>query len=316
MENLIFSLNVTIPVFLLILIGMFLMKIQLFNESFANVADKYVFKVALPALLFRDIGAMDLKEAFSGKFVLFCAVVTTIMFAGTFLAAKLFIKDKSLTGAFAQAAARGSAAILGVAFVENIYGNSGMTPMMIVASVPLFNIYSVIILTLGAQSESKLSMKANVKLALINIAKNPIILGILAGVIWSLIGIEMPAIMSKTVNSLAVTATPIALLSLGASFKGREALAKLKPSIWATVTKLLLIPAVFIPIAIAMGFRNSELVAILILTGSPTTVSCYVMAKNMQNDHVLTASVVMLATLFSSVTLTFWVFLFKTLGYI
>ena len=314
LEDFLFSLNVTGPVFLVILLGWFLGKIGLLTEGFTSAADKYVFKVALPVVLFEDIVEMDLQADFSWRFVLFCVIATTIMFMGCWLGARIFLKDKSMVGAFAQAAARGSAAVLGIAFVENIYGDAGMTPMMIVAAVPLFNIYSVIILTVSAQGTERTG--GMVKTALLNVAKNPIILGILIGVIWNLAGLPLPTILASAVSQVADTATPVALLVLGATFRGRDALAKIGPTLAASFIKLIGIPAVFFPIAIWLGFRDSELVAFLIMLASPTTVTSYIMAKNMHNDAVLSASVIMVTTLLSSVTLTFWVFLMRSMGYI
>lgn len=314
MENFLFSLNVTLPIFIIIVIGGLLQRIGLLNEGFTSVADKFVFKVALPVQLFRDIAEMDIRSDFSGKFVLFCMAATTCMFAATWLLGQLFLKDKSMVGAFAQAAARGSAAILGIAFVENIYGSSGMTPMMIVAAVPLFNIYSVIILTVtSAQGKFDLAL---VKKLLKGVITNPIILGIAAGMVWSLAGLPMPVLLSKSVGYIASTATPLALLVLGATFKGREALQKIAPTLAAAFLKLVAIPAAIFPVAIHMGFRGSELVAIMIMLASPTTVTCYIMAKNMGGDDTLSASVVMTATLLSSVTLTLWVFVMRTMGFI
>lgn len=314
MQNFLFSLNVTLPIFIIIVVGGFLKRIGLLTEGFTSVADKFVFKVALPVQLFRDIAAMDIRADFSGKFVVFCMVATTCMFAATWILGAIFLKDKSMVGAFAQAAARGSAAILGIAFVENIYGDSGMTPMMIVAAVPLFNIYSVIILTVTS-SEGKFN-GALVKKLIKGVVTNPIILGIAAGMVWSLLQLPMPVILSKSVNYIATTATPLALLVLGATFKGREALSKIGPTIAAAFLKLVAIPAAIFPFAIHMGFRGSELVAIMIMLASPTTVTCYIMAKNMGGDDTLSASVVMMATLLSSVTLTMWVFVMKTFGMI
>lgn len=314
MQNFLFSLNVTLPIFIIIVVGGFLKRIGLLTEGFTSVADKFVFKVALPVQLFRDIAAMDIRADFSGKFVVFCMVATTCMFAATWILGAIFLKDKSMVGAFAQAAARGSAAILGIAFVENIYGDSGMTPMMIVAAVPLFNIYSVIILTVTS-TEGKFN-GALVKKLIKGVVTNPIILGIAAGMVWSLVRLPMPVILSKSVNYLATTATPLALLVLGATFKGKEALSKIGPTIAAAFLKLVAIPAAIFPFAIHMGFRGSELVAIMIMLASPTTVTCYIMAKNMGGDDTLSASVVMTATLLSSVTLTMWVFVMKTFGLI
>ena len=314
MASFLFALNATMPVFLVMVLGYFLRRIDMLNQAFCDVGDKFVFQVALPVLLFCDIMEMDLAADFDWTFVLFCAIATTVMFFGVWGAARLFLKDKSLVGAFSQAAARSSAAILGVAFVENMYGNSGMVPMMIVAAVPLFNIYSVIILTFSAAGEQ--GREGAVKRACINVCKNPIIIGILLGLIASLIQLELPAILDKTLSNVSALATPLALLIVGANFQGKKALAKVKPTAWATAIKLVILPAVFLPIAIALGIRESALVAVLIMTGSPTTVSCYIMAKNMGNDEVLTASIVVSATLLSSVTLTFWIFLLQFLGFI
>lgn len=315
MDNFIFSINATIPIFLLIILGWFLMRTGILTKEFNQSADKYVFKVALPILLFKDIATADIRANFDLKFFLFCIIVTTIMFLGTWLLTTIFMKDKSMVGAFVQASARGSAAVLGIAFVNNIYGSSGMAPMMIVAAVPLYNIYSVIILTYCTIDSKKKHFQ--IKSAFLNILRNPIILGIAAGLLFSLLGIDLTApaftIIYKTVSNVAATATPIALLVVGAGFEGRKAIRKLAPTLAATFIKLLLIPALFFPIAVMMGFRNSELVAILVMLGSPTTVTCYIMAKNMGNDEVLSSSVVVMSTLLASVTLTFWVFLLKSL---
>ena len=117
-------------------------------------------------------------------------------------------------------------------------------------------------------------------------------------------------------TSVAQTATPVALLVVGAGFEGKKAIAKIGPSIAATVIKLVVLPFVFLPVAVKLGFRNEALVAIIVMLGSPTTVTCYIMAKNMDNDEVLSSSVIVLATLFSSITLTGLVFLMKHLALI
>lgn len=316
MENFLFSLNASMPVFLVIVLGWMLMQMKLFNKEFLAVADKYVFKVALPVLLFRDISTTNLREGLDWSFVFFCMGATTVMFLGVWLFASLLMKDKSLVGAFTQASVRGSAAILGIAFVENIYGDSGMAPLMIVSAVPLFNIYSVIILTCCSQSGTGMSRAQTIRKACINVLKNPIIIGIVLGIPFSVFGITLPTILSKTVSNIAATATPIALLVVGANFEGRKAISKIKPTIIATLLKLMIVPAVFFPLAVMMGFRESQLVAILVMLGSPTTVTCYIMAKNMGNDAELSSSIVVMSTLLSSVTLTFWIFLLRTLSLI
>lgn len=319
MSSFVFALNATLPVFLVILLGWFLTRVHLLNDAFLKAADQYVFKCALPVSLFLSIAKMDLYSDFDPKFCLFCFVVTTIVFFGVWGCARLFLKNRALIGAFTQAAARSSAAILGIAFAVNIYGDSGMVPMMIVSAVPFFNIYSVLILTFSPQVDDAGRLLppaaeggALVKKACLNVLKNPIILGILAGIPFALLRISLPTILNSTLTTVGGTATPIALLVIGGSFSGAEALKKWKPAAVASFIKLFLLPGLFLPAAVALGFRTSELVAILIMLGSPTTVSCYVMAKNMNGDGVLTSNVVVLTTLFSSVSITLWLSLLRS----
>lgn len=311
MDSLIYSLNATVPVFLVILIGYALKQIGMLDEGFVKTANKFNFRVTLPALLFVDLSTTDIIADFDVKYVLYCALVTVIAFAGLWIGARLFIKDKPIIGEFVQAGYRSSAAVLGVAFIQNIYGDSGMAPVMIIGCVPLFNVFAVLVLTFENGSEKG---GGHIKDAIINIAKNPIIIGIALGVIASLIRLNLPAVLDKTIDMVAKISTPLALIAIGAGFEGRKAVAKIKPTIITTVIKLVVLPAVFLPIAVKMGFRDQELIALIIMLGSPTTPSAYIMSKNMGHEGVLTSSAIVTTTLLSSLTLTFWIFLARYLG--
>lgn len=307
----------------MILLGWFLNRVGILNEGFQKAGNRYVFQCALPVSLFQSISQMDLYSDFRPGFCLFCFAATTVMFLGIWAAAWLAIKDRRLVGAFAQAAARSSAAILGVAFATNIYGDAGMVPMMIVAAVPFFNIYAVLILSFSPQSDEAGNLLppaenrwAAVKSACLNVLRNPIILGILAGVPFALLRVSLPTALNSALDMVGGTASPVALLVVGASFSGGEALTRLKPALAASFIKLFLLPAIFLPLAAALGFRNSEMVAILIMVGSPTTVACYVMAKNMRGDGVLTSNCVVLTTVLSSVSITLWLFFLRSFALI
>ena len=218
-------------------------------------------------------------------------------------------------GAFVQGAYRSSAAILGVAFIQNIYGTSGMAPLMIIGSVPLYNIFAVIVLTFESGGDSTDSA-ANIQKACINILKNPIIIGIVLGLAASYINLPLPGMIRKSINNLALMTSPLALISIGAGFEGRKAVAKLKPTFAASFMKLLGWAGIFLPAAVFFGFRDQELIALLIMLASPCTPAAYIMAKNMDGDDVLASSIVVVTTLFSSVTLTFWIFLLRSLNLI
>lgn len=311
MENLIFSLNATVPVFLLMMLGLFLKKLGWIDEDFAAKMNKFVFIVPLPVLVFNDLAAVDIRSVWDGRFVLFCAAVTVLSIAISAVISLIW-KDFSIKGEFIQASYRSSAALLGIAIIQNIYGTAQIAPLMIIGSVPIYNIMAVIILSFFGPGKNKLDKKM-LKSTVKGILKNPIILGIAAGILWSLFKIPMPAIMEKTVTSVAAMATPMGLMAMGASFDIRKAFSKARPALLAAFMKLVGYCALFLPLAVKMGFRKEELTAILVMLGSATTVSCFVMAKNMKHEGILTSSVVMLTTLFSAFSLTGWLYLLKSL---
>ncbi|MBO5259847.1 MAG: AEC family transporter [Agathobacter sp.] len=314
MSDFIFSLNVTMPIFLVMVIGWALKQIGMLDDHFVSVANKFNFKVTLPFMVFQDIAAVNIREVFDLKFVLFCAISTSICFWEIWGAVKVFLKDKGLRGAFVQASFRSSAAVMGLAFISNIYGSSAMGPLMIIGAVPLYNIYSVLVLTFEADTEEKDTGK--IKEACINIVKNPIIIAIALGLVASFFQLDFPVMVDKTISNVAKMATPLALIALGAGFEGKKALAKIKPTIWASAIKLVIQPLVFLPVAVKMGFTGEQLIAILIMLAAPATPSCYIMAKNMKNDGVLTASIVVMTTLLAAFTLTGWIYLLKMLALI
>ena len=317
MENFIFSINTTLPIFLVMLVGYFLGRIGLLNENFCTVANKFNFKVTLPVLLFKDLSTVDIYEIFDLKYVLFCAIATSVCFWSVWALSKLFFKTKTLIGAFVQASFRSSAAVMGLAFIQNVYGDSAMGSLMIIGAVPLYNIYSVIVLTFeGDNGDEVVDIRERLKQSVKNILKNPIIIAIVFGVLVALLGIDFPTVVDSTVKSVAALATPLALITMGAAFEGRKALTRIKPTVWATLIKLVIQAAVFLPIAAAMGFRGEKMVALIVMLAAPATPSCYIMAKNMNNDGPLTASIVVSTTLVAAFTLTGWMFVLRSLGYI
>ncbi|MDO4516131.1 MAG: AEC family transporter [Bacillota bacterium] len=316
MDSFLFSVRATAPVFLLMVLGYVFRRLGLLDEHFCRVSDKFVFTVALPVMLFRDMATTHLRETFDLPYVLFCAGVTTLVFFSLWGLARHLIRDKSLVGEFVQVSYRSSAAILGCAIILGIYGDTGMAPLMIIGSVPLFNIYAVLVLTIeGPRASGSLSHR--LRHTGKGILTNPIILGILLGVIPSLLGLDaFPPILNSSLDLLARVATPLALLSLGAGFQGRQALGKLRLSALAAFIKLLLLPALFLPLAAVLGFTDSKLVALIVMLGSTSTPTCYIMAKNLGHEGTLTASVVVLTTVCSAFTLTLWIFLARQFGLI
>ena len=314
MDSFIYSLNATVPIFMVMVIGNLLHRIGMIDKGFCNVADKFVFKVCLPCLLFSNISSTNIREHFDIHYLGFCLIATLLSILALWFFTKLFMKDKTQVGAFVQGSYRSSAAILGIAFIENIYGSSEMAPLMILGSVPLYNIFAITILTYESNSNQEFSKSERLKKAGIGILKNPIIIGIFLGLVASYFNVSFPHMVEKTIANLATITSPLALISIGAAFEGKKAIKKLRPTIAASFIKLIALTAIFLPIAIWLGFHDQKLIAIIIMLGSPCTATSYIMAKNMDGDAILASSIIVTTTLFSSITLTGWIFLVRLLG--
>lgn len=303
------------PVFLMMVLGFFLRRIGLIDDGFASKLNKLVFNITLPVLLFHQLGTTDFVHAWDSRFVLFCFVVTAVTIALVWFLSS-WIKSLPERGEFVQAAYRSSAAILGIAYMQNMYGDASMAPLMIIGSVPLYNILAVIVLTLTAETVEPANKDQIFRKTFLSIMKNPIILGVVFGLLWSLSGLEFPHILDKTLVDIGSVSTPLGLLAMGASVELSKVSGAMKDSLIAVFIKLFGCCILFLPLAVWMGFRGAQLVAILIMLGSPTTVSSYIMARNMGHEGVLTSNSVILATIFSSFSLTMWIWLLRSMGYL
>lgn len=312
MDNLIFCLNVTIPIFLLMILGAAFFHLHIFNDEVVRFMNRFVFRISLPVLVFYELARADFVSSWDGGFVLFC-FLATLLSIFLAIACSFLFREKSLRGEFIQSAYRSSAALLGISFIESIYGNAGMAPLMIIGTVPLYNVVAVIVLEFtkpgGGQINSKMW-----KETLMDILKNPIIIGIALGLGWSLLQLPMPAIFAKTLTHVSNLTTPLGLMAMGATFNFKKAKESATPAFVAVFMKLILFCGLILPAAIVFGYTQDKLAALLVMTGSPTTISTFVMAKGMGHDGTLSSSVVMLSTLLSAFTLTLWLYLLKCWG--
>ena len=314
-ENLSFSLNATMPVFLMMVLGYLLhQKTRLLNDSFAGYLNTFVFRVALPVQLFQNLSQSDFHTVWDSKAVLFCFLVSLASIL-LMLALSRLLRDKSIRAEFVQAGYRGSQALLGAALMQNIYGETGPLALILIGAVPLYNVAAVVLLTLMTPDGGHLDRRTLGK-TFRGIITNPIILGIAAGLLWSLMKVPQPVIMKRAISSLAATATPMGLIALGASIDPRKAVGCWKPALVCSLFKLVIFAALFLLTAVWLGWRGEVLVAMLVMLASPATVSCFSMARSMGHEGTLSSSAVMLTTVCSAFSFTGWLYLLKTLALI
>lgn len=311
-KDFLFSVGAILPVFGVMVLGFLLRRRGFLTQGFCQTGNRLVFNLCLPAMLLRQIASMGGVRAADGGFLLYAFAATLAGVLAVWLPAHFFMKDKTQVGAFAQGAFRGNTALLGAALLQSICGSQAYAPLIILAAVPVYNVLSVVVLSLEAGGGGTLD-RARVLGALKQVARNPILLGILAGMPFALTGRSIPLPADKVLSMLGGLASPLSLLIIGAGFRWQAALEKRRTTLLSALVKLVLLPAAALPPAAALGFRGEALVALLVMSGTPSAVSSYIMAENMGNDGVLANGIVAVTTLLSAVTLTGWIFLLRTL---
>ena len=318
MNEFIFSINTVLPLILLVALGFFIKKISLLPDAFYPAAEKLVFKIALPCSLFLSVSRADPNTAFSVKLILFCVIGIVLSSLVIGLVAIPLTKDNAERGAFIQGGYRSNFALLGSALADRLFPATGMAAAsaLMPFSIPLFNVIAVAIFSVYSPSEKKLSPLDTLKKTLIGIVTNPLIIGIALGIPFMLTGWTIPVIASGTLQYVANIASPLALICIGASIGSGFETGKLGKAFASALIKTAFLPAVMVVIAALMGFRDVELGLILILFGSPTAVSSYIMAKNMGSDHKLAAQILLISTILCAFTLFIGIYILALLSLI
>ena len=314
MSNLIFSMNATLPIFLVMMLGYFFRNKDIIGEAFASRMNTFVFRIALPVSLFGQLDSVDFFKVWDTEYVLFCFLATLVS-VGIGILVSFVFRDREVRGEFVQGSYRSSASLLGMAYIENIYGKATMGPLMMLGCVPLYNVMAVLVLSLMGGGSKGLDRK-QLRHALKGIVTNPIIWGIVLGFAWALTGLKMPVMFQTTIEYIGRLASPMGLLAMGASLNFGSIRGRLAPILTGSLLKLIGFAALFLPVAIWLGFRTEKLIAALIMLGSASTVAGYVMAKNMGHDGVVSSGIVMITTLCSVFTLTFWIWLLRSMGFV
>ncbi len=318
MSELSASVNTIVPLLLLVVLGLVLKKWLIKSSEFYSAAEKLVFKAALPCSLFMNIYNADAGSAFNGRLIIFCVCGIILSFVLLCVFTPLFIKDDRSRGAFIQGVYRTNFALVGLPLAQLRFGADGEASVSSVMpfAIPLFNILAVVILSVFAPSEKKLTISGVAKKSVLGIVTNPLIIGIVLGLPFMLTELTLPTAALSTVKYCGNMATPLSLICLGASMGNGTAHTKFKPAVVATAVKVVLVPIAAVCAAVFIGLRGVDLGTVLILFGGPTAVSSYIMAKGMDSDHELAGEILLLTTVFCSVTLFVGFYALAVLGLI
>lgn len=329
MESLLFAVNAVLPLLLLVILGYFLKRIKLFSEDFIAKGNKFCFYVALPVLLFKNIYDSTFTNI-DWKLILFVVVAILCVFILGLLAVVFLVPDRSKKGVVLQAVFRSNFAYIGIPLASSLFASGSLeaketlayVSLISVFAIPLFNVLAVVSLTIF-QNEKKIDFRKT----FLGIIKNPLIIGTLIGILFIAFRNVFPqtaffvrdklSFLYKTITSIANVASPLALIVLGGQFEFKAIKDLWKYILPTSFFRIIIVPLAILTIAVHLGIFNSAKIAALIaLYASPVAVASAIMAKEMNNDHILAGQIVVWTTMVSGITIFLFIFIFKSLGYL
>lgn len=304
MDSFLMALQVVFPLLVLLGLGYFLSMGKLLSGELADKMSKLVYSVFLPVILFYNIYTTDLAKSLNGPLILFGVCAVFILYGLLFVFIPLLEKENRRRGVLIQGIFRSNFVLFGLPVATNLCGaeSAGMTTVLIAVVVPIYNILSVIALEVFRHE------KPNFKAILKGIATNPLIIASVLGILVSLLPIHLPEIVVESIHDIGSIATPLALISLGATFRFKRISTNLRPLLIGVLGKLVIAPCLGIIAAILLGFRGAALGVVIAMFASPAAVSTFPMAKSLGGDGELAGQLVVLGSVLSIVTIFIWVF--------
>lgn len=310
MTNLYLSFSVVFPLFCMMALGYFLKAIKVFNDDFLKQLNNLCFKAFLPLILFINIYKSNFRETFSIRLAIYAIFCVVACFIGLMIIVPIFEKDNKKRGVIIQGTFRSNFILFGIPITASLFGddNTSVTAILTAFVVPLFNVLSVVAL------ERFTSEKTQIKNIVKGVVTNPLIVASAAAFFFVITDIKMPLLFEKTITDISKIATPLALIILGGSFAFKGLNHAVKGLVFSVLGKLVIIPSIFIPIAVLLGFDSAALVALFAMLASPTAVSSYTMAQSAQADSILASQIVVINSILSVITIFIGITILTQLG--
>lgn len=314
MGNVVFAFNVVAPLCLTMAIGYILNKIGLIPDSFIPLANRFCFRFCLPVMLFTNTASTDFSSVFNGRLILFGVAAVFVLVPIGMLLALPASRERRRRGVLVQNFYRSNFLLFGVPLAQSMFGATGVgvTSTLIAIIIPIFNLFAVIILSFYGEKKENLKIGKT----LLSIVTNPLIIGAAAGLAVVYFNITLPTALSSTVDSIGKIATPLMLMTLGANFRFKAAGKNFSVLLWGVLGRLVIAPLLVLGAGILLGFRSVELGALIAFSASPVAVSSYIMAAESSCDGDLAGQLVVFTSLFSVVTVFFWVFALRSFGFL
>ena len=310
MENLMISANAVLPMCLVMAIGYGTRRLGWIRREEISTINKIAFRIFLPCLLYYNIYCSDLSGSFDPLLMTYAVGGVLLTFGLALGYTLLTEKLPERRGVLIQGMFRSNYVIMGIPVATALLGADqlGTVSILIAVIVPLFNMLAVVVLEVfRGQKPKPLHILGQ-------IAKNPLVIGSVLGILTLVAGIRLPHILEQTIQSVSAIASPLQLFLLGAFFQFSGLKTYRRELVTVSIAKLIVSPGLFLGLGALLGFRGVAFVSLIGIFASPTAVNSFTMAQQMGGDAELAGDIVVTTSAASILTMFLWIFLFKSLG--
>lgn len=310
MENLMISANAVLPMCLVMALGYGTRRLGWLRREEISTINKIAFRIFLPCLLYYNIYCSDLSGSFDPLLMAFAVGGVLLTFGLALGYTLLTEKLPERRGVLIQGMFRSNYVIMGIPVATALLGADqlGTVSILIAVIVPLFNMLAVVVLEVfRGQKPKPLHILGQ-------IAKNPLVIGSVLGILTLVAGIRLPHILEQTIQSVSAIASPLQLFLLGAFFQFSGLKTYRRELVTVSTAKLIVSPGLLLGLGALLGFRGVAFVSLIGIFASPTAVNSFTMAQQMGGDAELAGDIVVTTSAASILTMFLWIFLFKSLG--
>lgn len=293
----------TVPFFALIGLGYWAGRTRFFSEEATAYLTKFVFYFALSAMLFRFAANLSLSEVFDGRLIAGYLWGTAFVYGIATIVALLRRMDIAHTAIEAQCAVIGNVGFLGIPMLAVIFGEAAVGPVMLVLAVDLIVFSSLIVILITGSRDGRMSLGI-LKTVSLGLVKNPMIVAISLGLIWSAIDIPIPRPMNEFLSILGAAATPGALFAIGASLASKSA-ERLQVALWLSLCKLGIHP-LFVAVGVLFLFPIDPFSAAVVISAAalPVAGNVYILAQHYNVAPHRASAAIFVSTVISIVTVS------------
>lgn len=306
-------LNTVAPVFGILLLGFLAVRVKMLDEGGVKGLVLFVFNFAIPLLLYRSLANTELPPDIQWSFILsFYGGSFACYFLGMALGKSVFRRNLADQAIFGMSAGFSNTVLMGIPILLTAYGPDATLPIFLIIAFhgPTLMPLTTALIQVGRGGEVSAGRQA--RTVLLELLRNPIIMGLLLGLAANLTGFTLPGAMDRTVELLGSAAIPCALFAMGASLAGYPLMGDVAPAILLSIVKIILHPLLVWILAVPVfGLEGIWVPVAVTMAAMPSGVNAYLFGARYDAAPGVAARTILLGTILSVATISLVLVLFQ-----